>query len=108
MRVLLDIAPQVRVIGEALNAKELLAVTEATKPDLVLLDWELPGILADTALADLRRSHPGLVVIALSARPEARRAALTAGSDAFVSKLEAPDHLLRVIQRNTSRFLLRL
>jgi DNA-binding NarL/FixJ family response regulator len=108
MRVLLDMAPQVRIIGEALNAKDLLAVTEATQPDLVLLDWELPGMLADAALAQIRRLHPGLVVIALSARPEARRAALAAGTDAFVSKLEAPDRLLRIIQHNTSQSLLRL
>jgi DNA-binding NarL/FixJ family response regulator len=101
MRVLLDMAPHVHVIGEALNADELLAVIEASQPDLVLLDWELPGMLADAALAGIRRLHPGLLVIALSARPEAHVAALAAGTDAFVSKLEAPDRLLRIIQQNT-------
>jgi DNA-binding NarL/FixJ family response regulator len=97
MRVLLDRQPGLVVVGEAVHADSLLAQTETACPDLVLLDWELPGLPATELLVALRRSCPDLSVIALSGRPEARHTALNAGVDAFVSKIEPPELLLSAI-----------
>jgi len=36
--------PGLKVVGEALDAQDLLAQTEQTCRDLVALDWELPGL----------------------------------------------------------------
>ena len=98
LRLLLENETGVQVVGEAVDAEGLLAGTTATCPDLVLLDWELPG-LTDGTLSVLRRTHPGLCVIALSGRPEARRGALAAGADAFVSKANPPERLLAAIEK---------
>jgi len=87
------------VVGEAVDAHDLLAQIETTCPDLVLLDWELPGMAAPQLLSALRATCPGLSVIALSGRPEARRAALAAGASALVSKVDPPDRLLAAIRR---------
>jgi DNA-binding NarL/FixJ family response regulator len=103
LRVLLELQPGVQVVGEAVDAQNLLAETRANCPDLVLLDWELPGLVALDSLPALRRIRPGLRVVALSGRPEARQAALAAGVDAFVSKMEPPDRLLELIGKNGSR-----
>jgi DNA-binding response OmpR family regulator len=86
---------QVRI--EAANAEALLIQTEATRPDLILLDWELPGLAAVGSLSALRRMRPTLSVIALSGRARVRRAALAAGADAFVSKTDLPERLLAAI-----------
>jgi len=86
LRVLLERQPELKVVGEAIAVEGLLVQTEATRPDLLLLAWELPGLAAVGSLSALRRICPGLFVIALSGRPEARRAALAAGADAFVSR----------------------
>ena len=43
LRVLLERQPGLQVVGEAADAKDLLAQVEADCPDLVLLDWELSG-----------------------------------------------------------------
>jgi DNA-binding NarL/FixJ family response regulator len=83
-------------LSEAATMDELLAACKA-EAALVLLDWELPGLAARGGLAALRRQHPDLKVVALSARPEARQLALAAGADAFVSKTEPPETMLRVI-----------
>jgi len=98
MRVLLERQPGIKVIGEAIDAQDLLVQTEATCPDLILLDWELPGLAAVDSLPALRRVCPDLLVIALSGRPEARRAALAAGADAFASKTDPPERLLGAIR----------
>ena len=97
LRVLLERRPGFEVAGEAVNAEGLLAQMETTCPDLVLLGWELPGLAAVGSLSALRRIYPNLYVITLSGRPEARRAALTAGADAFVSKGDPPERLLVAI-----------
>jgi DNA-binding NarL/FixJ family response regulator len=97
LRVLLARQAGCEVVGETENAEELLTQTEATCPDLVLLGWELPGLAACDMLAALRRVSPGVFVIALSGWPDARRAALNAGADAFVSKADPPERLLDAI-----------
>jgi DNA-binding NarL/FixJ family response regulator len=94
LQILLIQEPGVSVVGEASEAKSLLAQIQATHPDLVLLDWELPGLPAIGSLPTLRIVCPNLSVIALSGRPEARREALAAGADAFVSKMDPPEQLL--------------
>jgi len=95
----------VRVIGEVNNAEDLLLQVEAECPDLVLLGWELlggaeinPSVNSGQGLMSaLRSACPDSSVIALSGRPELRRAALDAGADAFVCKCDPPERLLAAI-----------
>jgi two-component system nitrate/nitrite response regulator NarL len=97
LRVLLERQPQLQVVGEASNVYQLLAQVGMICPDLVLLGWELPGLTTLQSLSPLREACPGLAVIALSGRPEARQAALAAGANDFVSKSDPPDRLLAAI-----------
>jgi DNA-binding NarL/FixJ family response regulator len=95
--LLLGLESDMDVVGETGEADYLLARVKETQPDLLLLDWELPGLVANRVLAALRSFFPRLKVIVLSGRPEARRAALAAGADAFVSKGDPPDRLLAAL-----------
>jgi DNA-binding NarL/FixJ family response regulator len=97
LRLVLEQQPGVSILGEAVDTTGLLDWVKAACPDLVLLDWELPGLESDSLLPTLRELCPGLKVIALSGRPEARRAALDAGVDAFVSKGDPPERLLAAV-----------
>ena len=94
LRLLLSQQPGIEVVGETAEAEALLAHIENTHPDLILLDWELPGLSRNGRFSVLRARYPNLKVIALSGRPEVRGTALKAGADAFVSKIEPPDRLL--------------
>ena len=98
LRVLLKRQLGVDVVGEAVNADDMLAKVEMTRPDLLLLAWELPGLAAAKVFALLRKAFPNLMIIVLSGRPEARLAALATGTDAFVSKTDPPERLLDVIR----------
>ena len=97
LRLVLGQQPGIQVLGEAADATALQRAIQATRPDLVLLDWELPGLDDQEPVAVLRSLCPGLKLIALSSRPEARRAALEAGVDAFVSKGDPPERLLAAL-----------
>ena len=98
LRLLLTQEPGVTVVGEAQDAQQVRSLVARQRPDLVLLDWELPGWDGPAALVELRKAWPGLAVIVLSGRPEARRPALAAGVDGFVSKGDPPDRLLTMVR----------
>ena len=97
LKLLLRQEPGAIIVGEAADVEEALELASKQQPDLVLLDWELPGWGSSAALVRLRAARPGLVVIALSGLPEARWAALDAGADAFVSKGDPPERLLEAV-----------
>jgi DNA-binding NarL/FixJ family response regulator len=113
LRLLLEQEPGLSVVGEAAEAKDLLAQVQRTRPDLVLLDWELPGLRAPRSstpsagsgissgqrlLAALHSLSCRVKVIALSGHLEAREEALAAGADAFVSKGDPPERLLTTLR----------
>jgi len=113
LRLLLEQEPGLSVVGEAAEAKDLLAQVQRTRPDLVLLDWELPGLRAPRSstpsagsgissgqrlLAALHSLSCRPKVIALSGHLEAREEALAAGADAFVSKGDPPERLLTTLR----------
>lgn len=97
LRLVLEQEPDVVVVGEVAEAARLLAEVTLSQPDLLLLDWELPGLPAADLLAALQALCPGIQVVALSGRPEAREPALKTGARAFVSKGDPPERLLAII-----------
>ena len=98
LRLLLRREPCLRVVGEAANAQELVASASQTCPDLVLLDWELPGLHSGGAFTTLRVGCPHTAVVVLSVSPERRRNALSSGASAFVSKADPPGELLLALR----------
>jgi DNA-binding NarL/FixJ family response regulator len=97
LRVLLEHQQGINIIGEAANALDLLAQAKTVHPDLILMDWTLPKMRPADLLPDLRQLCPDATVIVLSGRPEAHKAALSAGADGFVGKYELPEKLLTAI-----------
>ena len=97
LQLLLEQEPGVEVVGEAGNSADLLLLAEQEEPDVILLDWELPGSPMDALLPALSHTVPTLKVIALSVRPEARRAAGEVGVAAFVSKNAPSEELLAAL-----------
>jgi two-component system nitrate/nitrite response regulator NarL len=96
--VLLRQQPGLEIVGEAASALELLTQTEECCPNLILLHWRLRDLTASDLLPALRKKCPGFRLIVLSARREACQAALDAGADAFVCKMDPPDRLLAAVQ----------
>lgn len=98
LRLLLNQVPGFQTVGEASEAASLLDQVRTVQPDLVLLDWELPGLPALNTLSVLRANRPNLKVIALSRQPELWGAAIAAGADLFVSKVDPPGKLLAALR----------
>jgi DNA-binding NarL/FixJ family response regulator len=99
LRLLVEQDGETLVSAEAARVDELLAQVRIACPDAVLLDCDLPDLLLNQFLPQLRSVCPGVRVVSLCSRPEMRQAALSAGADAFVSKTESPETLLATLRQ---------
>jgi DNA-binding response OmpR family regulator len=89
-------------IKEAANLVQLHGCLGQWQPDLILLDYNLPGLAEAGGLAKCRPTWPG-AVIALSIRTEDGPPALAAGADDFIPKSFAPEHVLAIINKNLAK-----
>jgi DNA-binding NarL/FixJ family response regulator len=98
VRLLLQDEPGIALVAECATADGLVERVLCSRPDVVLVDWDLPGLPAASVLQRLRATAPACQVVVLSGRPEDRAAALRAGAASFVCKGDAPDSLLAALQ----------
>jgi DNA-binding NarL/FixJ family response regulator len=98
LRLLLKRKPELMVHASS-DLGSLAAQVREFEPDLVLLDWEMPGRPAAALLLAMGALAVKPKVIVLSQRPESEQAALDAGADGFFSKTDPPERLLAALER---------
>lgn len=98
LKCVLEYEADLQLTAEAVHADELLEYLAHVCSALVLLDWELPGSTGRDLLPRIHAACPNVRVIALSANPEARSDALSAGVQAFASKGDPPECLLTIVR----------
>ena len=98
LKRLMEQDSELNVVGEATEAKALLAQLQESRPDLVLLEWGLPGLRATDLMPALRCLSRPVKVVVVDARSETGQEALAAGADAFVSKQEPVEELLNTVR----------
>jgi DNA-binding NarL/FixJ family response regulator len=96
LRLLLEHEPGLSVVGEADSVAGLLVQVGAVLPDLVLLDWQLPGLDAAELVPYLRALRPGMLIAALVGLPTSGGEA-TAFADTVVSRLDPPERILAAL-----------
>ena len=87
--------------GEVTDARQTLVAVEKERWDIVLLDINMPGRSGLEVLQDLKRLHPQMPVVILSAFPEKDYAirAFKLGASGYVSKQSASSELLAAIRK---------
>ena len=105
IRMLVDSQPDLRVVGEAGDGVEAVAMVAAGSPDIVLMDIRMPvmdGIAAtEEILADAERRGsvpPRIVVLTTFDLDEAAARAIRAGASGFLLKDADPEFLLAAIR----------
>ncbi|HEY8791724.1 MAG TPA: response regulator transcription factor [Gaiellaceae bacterium] len=93
---LIERQPQLAVVGTALDGLAAIELAEELSPDAVVIDLHMPQLDGVSAVARLRRDHPSMCVIALTAdKHRALHDAVTeAGADAVLMKDEFVDVLV--------------
>ncbi|MEA3338720.1 MAG: response regulator transcription factor [Chloroflexota bacterium] len=102
LRVLLERAPDVELVGEAENGAEALTLIEASRPDVdvVVLDCELPEMEGVEVAQEIRRRGLSARVLALSSYDDERyvRGMLEAGAVGYLLKDEAPGVIVTAVR----------
>lgn len=98
LALLLETRLHARIVGEVYRMEDLLASVSRLLPDILILDWELPGLPQTDRLAALRQACPSLKIVITSSRPEASEKVLASHADAYISKSEPPDEMVRVLR----------
>jgi two-component system response regulator DesR len=101
LAALLSLEPDIEVVGEVGRGDEVLAKARETRPDVALLDVEMPGADGITATRELRVALPEcrVLVVTTFGRPGYLRRALEAGASGFVVKDTPASQLADSIRR---------
>ncbi|MBY0544164.1 MAG: response regulator [Gammaproteobacteria bacterium] len=89
-------------VKEAINALDALSILETFKPNLILMDWQLPGMdglaLTQKLKADPKFKHILILIISAFAMKGDEGKAFAAGCNGYMSKPINPQALLSLIQ----------
>jgi two-component system response regulator DegU len=95
IRLVLEEAEDIDIVGEATSGSQVLPLIGRSSPELVLLDIRMPEMDGLTCLDRIRKVHPDLTVVMLSAYddPETIASALARGAKSFIGKMVDPRDL---------------
>jgi two-component system response regulator DesR len=101
LAVLLRLEPDLEVVGEVGSGDEVVPTANETRPDVALLDIEMPGLSGLDAAAALREALPSCKVLILTTfgRPGYLRRAMEAGASGFLVKDAPVEQLAAAIRR---------
>lgn len=93
------------VVGAVADGRVAVQAVEELAPDVVLMDFRLPGLDGAAATTALRSQRPGTAVVCLTAEATAgdRAAVLAAGAAALVEKGGATDEIVLAIRSALAR-----
>lgn len=100
LRIVLEQAPDVQVAAEAGSGQEALALIQALRPEVAVLDCQLPDMPGSQVAAELHRLGLATRVLALSAYSDdaAIRGMVEAGAVGYLLKEEAPAAIVEAVR----------
>lgn len=104
LELLFGLRDEIEVVGSVNTGESATALVGELKPDVVLMDYRMPGLNGAEATRAVLDAHPGTKVVCLSASVTAQevKEVLAAGAVACVTKDEDFDRLVRTVQEAAS------
>jgi two-component system response regulator NreC len=103
LKALLDAEPGFEVTGEARDVRSALTYVRAQRPDVLVLDLNMPGDKSLPAIPELLEASPGTAIVVLTMQndPAFAREALRAGALGYVLKESANAELVEAVRSAT-------
>ena len=99
-RTLLSASPWIEVVGDTTDPEATLELVQTAKPDLLLVDFEMPGITGFEVARRVRDAAPGVSVLLMSMHDSAYFEVLArlAGARGFLPKTRfSPDAIATLL-----------
>ena len=106
VKIMLNSKPEnYEVIGEAENGIQLLEVLSSKKPDVILMDVNMPEMDGVEATKKVRSIYPNIKILALSMLSEidSINAMIEAGGNGYLLKKSSPEELFKAINEVQSK-----
>jgi NarL family two-component system response regulator YdfI len=99
LRLILETAENIEVVGEAVDGAECLQLVPTLKPDVILMDLQMPHMDGITAIGHLRKDHPDIAIVILTTYNEddLMIRGLQAGARGYLLKDSSRESLLDTI-----------
>jgi two-component system nitrate/nitrite response regulator NarL len=90
----------IEIIGEATSGHEAIQITTAHRPDLILLDINMPGMNGLEVVGQLRKTHPHVKILILTVHNSREYVIHVAksGAQGYLLKESPPEELLQAIR----------
>jgi DNA-binding NarL/FixJ family response regulator len=100
LRAVLGSEPDMELVGEAATGKEVLERAAELRPDVILMDIQMPGINGIEATRRIRSARPdiGVVVLTMFEDDDSVFSAMRAGARGYVLKGADPSEILKVVR----------
>jgi DNA-binding NarL/FixJ family response regulator len=87
-RRMLEDAPDIRVVGEANDGPSAILAAQRLRPDVVVMDFALPGMMGGEATQNVIDAVPTttVLIVSMHSEPSYVRAALDAGASGYLLK----------------------
>ncbi len=101
LRALIDQEPGLEVVGEAATGEQAIEQYERLRPDVTLMDLEMPGPGEVEAIQRITERHPEARIVVLTSHTAEEDVfpALWAGAQSYLLKHSAPEDVLRAIRQ---------
>ena len=101
VRKLLQFEPDMEVVGQAASGREAIEMTQQHKPDVILMDINMPDIDGIAASQIISKSSPASQIVIMSVQTDADylRKAMLAGARDFLMKPFSGDELITAVRR---------
>lgn len=100
IRELLNLAPDIQVVGEATSGEEAITQAEALHPDVILMDVNMPGVNGIEATRRILHVSPHIRILVVTMFEDDATvfAAMRAGARGYILKDAEKENILRAIQ----------
>lgn len=99
IELLVSEEPGILIVGSAIDTQGLLALIDASSPNLVLLDWDLPGEPLREVIGHINACESPPEIILLGSNVDGEEEYVKAGAHSFLLKGDPPDKLLSAVRQ---------
>jgi len=100
LQALLNLFPDIQVVGEASTGEEAISKSEVLQPDIILMDIQMPGVNGIEATRRINHTSPniGIIVVTMFEDDDSVFSAMRAGARGYILKEANKEEVLRAIR----------